>query len=64
MAKETTSSDFETVLKEEAERYNLVAHTLRVAVRTELTALVAKRIAEQIVEGKVAPPKKLKGGVV
>ena len=37
MPKETTPAEFEAVLKEEAELHNLVQHSLRQAVREELT---------------------------
>jgi len=56
MANEKTPMDFEATLKEEAERYNLEQSELQMAVRDKLTAQVAKKIAERIIAGEVAPP--------
>lgn len=64
MANETTPADFETVLKEEAERYNLGEDTLRKVVRQELTARVASKLVEKIVAGELAPPEELTAGVL
>ena len=46
-------ADFETILKHHVDEYNLVESELRKAVRAELTALVAKEIADQIKAGTV-----------
>ena len=58
MAKEKTPMDFDAILKEEAERYNLEESKLRTEVLGELTAQVAKKIVERIIAGEVAPLKK------
>jgi hypothetical protein len=55
MAKETTTADLEAVLKEEAKKYDLEEKKLRTAVRKEVTALVAKKIAERVIKGNLAP---------
>ncbi len=57
MAKEKTPMDFDAILKEEAERYNLGESKLRTEVLGELTAQVAKKIVERVIAGELAPPK-------
>jgi len=59
MPNEKAPIDFKAVIKENADKYKLAEPALQMKVREELTALVAKKIAEQIVAGDVAPPEKL-----
>jgi hypothetical protein len=62
MPGEKKSVDFETHLAMVAKRYGLVEHTLREAVRAELTRQAAGEIVERIVAGRVGPPEPPQGG--
>lgn len=57
--------NLEAIIKEKAKAYNLEEETLRKAVREELTSLLARDIAKQLVGGRQAVrklPKTLRGG--
>jgi len=57
MAKKAPLDLEEALIKEEANAHKILEEdTLREAVRKELTALVAKKIAKQVVAGDVGPP--------
>ncbi len=63
MPNDKKPTDLKTILKEEAQKYNIGAQTLKEEVRKELCSRIAREIVDKIIAGEVAPPERLKGGV-
>jgi hypothetical protein len=62
MPEEITPVEFKAVIEVTAERFNLVEHTLVVAVREQLVAQLARELVGRIIAGEVAPPEQPTAG--